>query len=62
MFSVRKKDKMNEKWFNTLRFSKGYIFGSISIFLIPRPWFDQIAMAYYDIIESDAPTGILTAK
>jgi len=44
---------MKEALYKTLKFSKGYIYGFALMFLVPRQWFDQMAIAYYDIMEPE---------
>ena len=34
---------------NRLHFFNGYLFGFITIWAIPRSYFDQVAIFYYDI-------------
>ena len=34
---------------NRLHFFNGYLFGFIAIWAIPRSYFDQVAIFYYDI-------------
>jgi hypothetical protein len=48
--------------FRSLNFSKGYIYGFIGVFLVPRTYFDQMAMAYYDILDPDVNNQIPAPK
>jgi len=42
-----------ESLYKSLKFSKGYLYGFAVIAILPRNWFDQMAIAYYDILEPE---------
>ncbi len=44
---------MKEIFFQTFKFSKSYLYGFALMFLVPRTWFDQMAITYYDIMEPE---------
>ena len=52
-----------ESLYKSLKFTKGYIYGFAVIFLLPRNWFDQMAISYYDILEPETTnTSVPTDK
>lgn len=53
MLLIAKDFFMKESLFRTLKFTKGYLYGFAAIWMVPRTWFDQIAMTYYDIMEPE---------
>jgi len=48
-----------EALYKSLKFSKGYIYGFALIFVMPRNWFDQMAIAYYDILEPETTNATI---
>ena len=44
---------IKEALYQSLSFTKGFVYGYIAIFLVPRKYFDKIAMAYYDFLDPE---------
>jgi len=41
------------EFFRNLNFFSGYMLGFVGIWVVPRSYFNKMAIFYYDIIETD---------
>jgi hypothetical protein len=51
-------NNVREYLFKSLTFSKGFLYGFVLMFALPRSTFDKIAIAYYDFLEPEASNDL----